>query len=95
MDQSIHVAAKARRVIESLDAGLREELLEHAASLAESPLTSLRRSRPPAEPAGVWAYDYESSIVDRLRFVLFLDGLDNDPPKLMLLNIFHSISEPE
>jgi hypothetical protein len=86
----IDVTARARRTIDTLDAGLKDELIERASDFAERPLELLRDSVPGSEPANSYAFDYESSAVAGLRITLFFGDLDHAAKSLTLVAIGQS-----
>jgi hypothetical protein len=95
MSQTIRVTPSTRFIYDSLDPSLQDELRGHAAAIAASPSETLRRTTPPLEPAGLWAYSYTSRVAPGLNVVLYIDGLADDPPELVLVDIAHSMSDPE
>lgn len=88
----IDVTPRARRAFESLDAALRDELIELASDLAERPLELLRDSVPGSEPANTYAFDYASDVVSGLRVTLFFDMLDPASRSMSLVAIGQSLT---
>ena len=60
---------------------------ELVANIAQEPLAWLRRSGLPGEPIGMWAADLASSTVENLRLIVLIDGLSDEPAKLILVDI--------
>jgi hypothetical protein len=94
MGPTIRVTPAARSVYALLEPALQEELRERMAAVVDDPVNSLRRTNPFNEPAGMWAHEYESRIVDGLQVILFIAGLDDDPPQLVLTRIAHFMAGP-
>jgi hypothetical protein len=93
MGRTIRVTAKAREAYSALDPSLQEELREHAAIIVDAPAEHVRRSQPPAEPPGLWVYEYDSRVVESLRVILLLSGLEEGAAELTLVGIAHIMHE--
>lgn len=68
----VDVTPEAAQAISEFDGPLKDELIERVAEMAEEPAAFLRRSQPP-EQLGLWAYEYFSRVVDRMRVTLLFD----------------------
>ena len=87
MPRKIRVTTNARETYAALEAMQQEEVREYAARIADEPATWLRRSGLPGEPMEIWACDFASTVDPGLRIILLIDGLELDPPNLVLVDI--------
>ncbi len=86
MDQAITVAPGVRNSLRVWDPSLRLELIDRLAKMAESPSEFVTRSGRPDLP-GSYAFTHLSDAIAGLRISAYFDGLDDDPPHLMLVAI--------
>jgi hypothetical protein len=90
----VDVTPAARGMIESLDSGLREELIARVSEFAERPMELLRRSVRDLEPDDSLTFDFQSELVAGLRFSLFFRDLDPRTRSMTLIGVGH-VAEAE
>lgn len=84
MAWAISVTRNAADAIRRMDPSLREELIRRVAEMAEAPLEHVTRGGP-ADAAYVFAY--RSEVVVGMTVTLLLTGLDQAPPRLVLVAV--------
>lgn len=89
------MSAEAAGQYRALDTSLQIEVIEQVAALAESPAEYLRCYRPLGSRAGLYTHSFGSAVVAGLTISLLFGGFDEPPQRLVLVEIGHSIRDPD
>lgn len=92
MDWLVDVSARASANYKALDEGLRSEVREHAALVAESPAEVLTRSW---EFPGCCEHRFPSRVVEGMTVVLVFSNLDFATRRTTLVTILHVSAHTE
>jgi len=86
MAWTIRISTPASHQLGLLDETLRMEIVERIDRMSESSAEYITRS-PWISGAGACSYSYQSEVVEGLRITLVFDGVDDHPPRPMLVAI--------